>query len=273
MLSSSSKSSDVESSSTSSINNFVLKCINKLFQPFKGTNSSKEYFYFSRFLLMLSQNQLGELHDLIELTYNFINQELMYNTTLQNNLNNIVHYNNINLMSTSKTVVKIQCRAAKGKVTAQHKERCELFTVNENGLCFRHKNRSALEWSSPPEDVVPSTSSLINQWNLNKSSSIVILKKEKNGVVYWPGTKLVVKSFAEPYVVCKETYKDEYEKLDEQDVSYCIANKIPYRVMNLEFNGEIGPPRSLLLQELANIGTSLSFEDDQQQLSSGYDSD
>jgi hypothetical protein len=258
------------------INNFISKCLTTLFESFKGNN--KEYFQFSRFLILLCQNQLGELHDLIELTCNFLDQELSY-VSHQNNLNNIVQYNNINLMSSSKTIVKQQCRAAKGKVTANHKERCELFTVNENGLCFRHKNRQALEWNNVVDEslINSSTTSASNtssSLNLlyNRSSTTVILKKEKNGVVYWPGTKFVVKSFAEPYVVCKETYRDEYEKLDDQDVTYCIANKIPYRVMNLEFNGEIGPPRALLLQELSSIGTSLSFEDDTN-FSSGYDSD
>lgn len=261
------------------INNFVSKCFSALLEPFKANN--KEYFQMSRFLLLLSQNELGELHDLIELTCTFLNQELSYNqhgsnAAIQINLNNIVHYNNINLMSSSKTIVKQQCRSAKGKVTATHRERCELFTVNENGLCFRHKNRAALEWNDASSSSITTTTTsvatAITQLQNNKSSSLVILKKEKHGIIYWPGTKYVVKSFTEPYVVCKETYRDEFEKLNDQDVSYCTANKIPYRVMNIEFNGEIAPPKSVLMQELANIGTSLSFEDDAH-TSSGYDSD
>ena len=149
---------------------------------------------------------------------------------------------------------KTQCRAAKN-----NKKRCDNSTTNSNELCNIHQNREALDWDDDETDQ--GKKSVVTDENVNvengvDDSSISMqprLKRESNGLIYWPDTIYVVKSLEEAFVVGREDRDGKVQPLDQEDVQYLEESKIPYKVVSLEFTGENRPPRDIMNAELRKL--------------------
>ena len=220
------------------------------------TTRATNIFKLSRWLLLIRQ-QYNRLNDLLEIGVNELTDEF---NRLHTQPTHSQHYVDLNhgqhtyrLMKKSKT----QCKALK----SNNKSRCTIMTLNDNGLCHLHLNKDPQDWD---DDVQPSTTSsttLSTAFDGESSlppqpkipSNKLLLRKSKNGLIYWPNTNLVVKSFKEPFVFAKEHREDELQPLDENDISYCDTHRIPYKLINMKFTGDNKVPKSIIEHELKKI--------------------
>jgi len=226
------------------------------------STTNTKHFYASRWIVQLCLLGFGDLEDLICMMehecYSAQIEDLKLSTDL---------YIPENMSTVSKTS-SIRCRATK----ADDKTRCENFHKNHETLvCNRHANKPAYQWNGnnlisrdpPPQLVASKTLSASSDQPIVKKTPVspqkkqqTVLRKCKNGMIYWPGTNFVVRSFEEPKVYCREIRKDVYEPLTEADITYCKQFRIPYIVLDLfNYNGEPEPPSSYLIEELKSVET------------------
>ena len=167
------------------------------------------------------------------------------------------------LAKPSRAKGKVQCKAAKN-----NKKRCDNSTSNSNELCNIHQNRDALDWDDEEDQRDKSGSvkgkkkaveevlkeEMIDEEHFNDEQiQMPRLKRESNGLIYWPDTIYVVKSFEEVFVIGREDRNGKLQPLEQDDVEYLEQSKIPYKVMNLEFTGENRPPKDVLNAELRKL--------------------
>ena len=81
----------------------------------------------------------------------------------------------------------------------------------------------------------------------------VVLKANKDGVVFWPSTNYIVKSLTEPFVVAKNISKDNNIALSDNDIRILKQRGIPYQILNIKFNGVIRAPLVTLAQEASSF--------------------
>jgi hypothetical protein len=217
-----------------------------------NTNTVKKPFkcvdHLSKYLVELSKHY-GDLDYLIKIAVSELEiQSLCIKKYQQKQFKDYPSQHKENISSTmppSKRAKpeKQQCLAAR-----KDKTRCEVMTSNENGMCARHANSEPQDWDVP--------TAVAN----SLPDNAVVLRKNKKGIVYWPGTCYVVKSLQEPYVVSKEITLDYFARLTPDDIQFLTKQKIPFKIIDLTFKGEQRPPKDFLIAELSKLKNDYSIE-------------
>ena len=226
----------------------------------RTTTRATNYFKLSRWLLLIRQ-QYNRLNDLLEIGVNELTDEfnrLHTQSTQPQHTNHFIDLNHgqhtYRLMKKSKT----QCKALK----SDNKTRCTNMTLNDNGLCHVHVNKEAQDWDDEATPTQTATTQCDDEPTLPIQPKLpankLLLRKSKNGLIYWPNTNLVVKSFKEPYVFAKDCIGiknelDPLHPLDENDISYCESYKIPYKLTYMKFAGDNKVPKYVIEHELKKI--------------------
>lgn len=131
--------------------------------------------------------------------------------------------------------VKVQCHGITSK-----KSQCTRQSVEGSLFCPRHGGVTS-ELRQHSDDT-----KLVRDMFNNLKPGQVVLRKQSNGHVYWPGTNYRVKSLTEQYVFAK-TVNKELLPLTVEDAIYLESNHIPYRMTSFSpFRGETAPPKQLV---------------------------
>ena len=190
------------------------------------------------------------------------------NQHLNQSLNDTNDYNNQEVEMSLKRARETQvvppsednpqrCRAAKS-----NGQQCTKQTTQPNFLCSIHQLKPALNWGGDEENKEEQSEVVNNYTPLKLEPHQVLLKKNKNGTIYWPNTTYIVQSFKEPYVIGVETPEHRFKELTDCDIIYCKRNNIPYKIpaqQNVEI--ETAPPESVIKDEIDMITKDLFAEE------------
>lgn len=188
-----------------------------------------------RFILQVCKD-LDEYHSLLAVFTQSLTQAVREINLNESELYNMTERFSMDEAEEKKLAkVKVQCHGITSKKT-----QCTRQSVEGSLFCPQHGGVTS-ELRQHSDDT-----KLVRDMFNNLKPGQVVLRKQSNGHIYWPGTNYRVKSLTEQYVFAK-TVNKELLPLTVEDALSLESQHIPYRMTSFTpFRGEISPPKQLV---------------------------